>query len=287
MPDSHQQGETPEEGQQLLQAWQESEHADYLDARAGYNLRDLRVIYENFNEFRLFLDQRDNLIGRDFLEIGCATGELYRYLQGYHSDFDYHGYDISRPGIERARKKYPSGQFDLCRPDVSDLIESDITSSVVFARDVVLHQPEPFTYLSRLLSLSKEISILRLRTRDRGDTVLDAELSCQWHYNQWVPYFVLNIDELVETIARTVPTKRIILVKRYVQLGGWHRRFLPKECYYPETGTAETAVCIVRSDKTEGDPEIVVSEREDTELPPLPLWKRGLRHLAWKLSRDR
>ena len=286
MSDSHQEGEVPEASRTLLQAWQESEHADHLDARAGYSLRDLRYIYENFNEFRLFLQHKQELAGRDFIEIGCATGELYRYLQGCHPDFQYSGFDISDPAISRARKKYPSGRFDLCEPDISDLIESGLEGSVVWARDVVLHQPDPFGYLVRLLSLCKEITILRLRTRDRGPSVLDAEVSCQWHYNQWVPYFVLNTDELVEAITDAIPTQRIILVKRYIQLGGLNGRYLPKECYYPETGTAETAVCIVRSDGSGGKPEVVVSEREDTQLPGPPLWRRGIRYLSRKLSKS-
>ncbi len=64
---------------------------------------------------------------------------------------------------------------------------ANLNPAVVWARDVVLHQPDPFEYLSRLLPISNEVTILRLRTRDKGATVRDAELSYQWHYNHWVP----------------------------------------------------------------------------------------------------
>lgn len=256
--------------QELREAWQESIHADFFDARARHSLRLLRRVYENFNEFRLFLENKEYIRGSHFVEIGCATGELYRYLRRYHPEFSYRGFDISRPAIERAAQKFPDGQFNVCQSDLSDVIVANLSPAVVWARDVVLHQPDPFDYLSRLLPISNEVTILRLRTRDTGATVRDVELSCQWHYNHWVPYIVLNLDEMIEAICQAVPVKRMIILKSYVQLGGWHNRFLPKECYYPETGTAETAVYIVRSEDTCTDPEIVLSRRKepDNVYPP-------------------
>jgi hypothetical protein len=238
----------------LRKAWQESVHADFFDARARFTLRTLRRAYENFNEFRLFLEHKRDIRGRMFVEIGCATGELYRYLSGYHPEFNYYGFDISEPGIERAVEKYPDGRFAVCKPDLSDLIAAELKPAVVWARDVVLHQPDPFDYLSRLLPISNEVTILRLRTRDRGATVHDPELSCQLHYKSWVPYIVLNVEEAIETITRAIPVQKMIIMKSYVQLGGWHNRYLPKDCYYPETGTAETAIYIVRSKNDNTNP---------------------------------
>jgi SAM-dependent methyltransferase len=269
---------------ELRQAWQEPIHADFFDARARCNLRLLRRVYENFNEFRLFLENKEYIRGRHFVEIGCATGELYRYLRRYHPEFSYRGFDISQPAIERAVQKFPDGQFDVCEANLSDVMAANLNPAVVWARDVVLHQPDPFDYLSRLLPISNEVTILRLRTRDTGATVRDAELSCQWHYNHWVPYIVLNVDEMIETICQAVPVKKMI-IKSHVQLGGLNHRFLPKECYYPETGTAETAVYIVRSEDARTDPEVVISRREEPDNV-YPLWLRDVVHwLRRKLPR--
>lgn len=271
--------------QKLREAWQEPIHADFFDARARHSLRLVRRVYENFNEFRLFFENKEYIRGRHFVEIGCATGELYRYLRRYHPEFSYRGFDISRPAIERAIQKYPDGQFDVCEPDLSDVMTANLNPAVVWARDVVLHQPDPFEYLSRLLQISKEVTILRLRTRDKGATVRDAELSCQWHCNHWVPYMVLNVDEAIETICQAVPVKRMVIMKSYVQLGGLHHRFLPKECYYPETGTAETAVLLVRSEDARTNAEIVISSRKEPDNV-YPLWLRGVASwLRRKLSR--
>ncbi|KPL15752.1 hypothetical protein AMJ74_00815 [candidate division WOR_3 bacterium SM1_77] len=271
--------------QKLREAWQEPIHADFFDARARHSLRLLRRAYENFNEFRLFVENKEYIRGRHFVEIGCATGELYRYLCHYHPEFSYRGFDISRPAIERAIQKYPYGHFDVCEFDLSDVIAANLNPAVVWARDVVLHQPDPFEYLSRLLPISNEVTILRLRTRDKGVTVRDAELSCQWHYNHWVPYMVLNVDEAIEIICQAVPVKRMIIMKNYVQLGGWHNRFLPKECYYPETGTAETAVYIVRSENPRPNAEIIISSRKELHTV-YPVWLHGIvSRLRRKLSR--
>jgi SAM-dependent methyltransferase len=271
--------------QELREAWQEPIHADFFDARARHSLRMLRRVYEHFNEFRLFLEKKENIRGRHFVEIGCATGELYRYLRRYHPEFSYHGFDISKPAIERAAQKFPDGRFDVCKADLSDVMVANLKPAVVWARDVVLHQPNPFEYLSRLLTISDEVTILRLRTRDRGATVRDVALSCQWHYNHWVPYMVLNVDEMIEAICQAVPVKRLIILKSYVQLGGWHNRFLPKECYYPETRTAETAVYIVRSEDERTDPEIVISSRQEPDNI-YPLWLHSIaKWLRQKLPR--
>jgi len=120
------------------------------------------------------------------------------------------------------------------------------------------------------MTLSGEVTILRIRTRDKGTTVLDPELSCQWHYNHWVPYMILNIDETVDTICACIRVKQIVITKRYVQLGGWHNRFLPKDCYYAATGTAETSLFIARSEEANPKTKIAISIRDDSAYnPPL------------------
>ena len=109
----------------LGKAWQEDVHAKYFDGRARYSLQDLRGLYESYNETQLFLENKQSIQGHDFVEIGCATGELYRYLRWCHPEFSYRGFDISRPAIERARQKYPDGQFELCQPDLSDILKQN------------------------------------------------------------------------------------------------------------------------------------------------------------------
>ena len=111
--------------QKLREAWQEPVYGDFFDARAHYSLERLRRVREDFSEFRLFLEHKKDIRGRDFVEIGCATGELYGYLRCYHPASTYRGFDISQPAIERARQKYPDGQFKVCQPDLSNVIAAE------------------------------------------------------------------------------------------------------------------------------------------------------------------
>ena len=70
---------------------------------------------------------------------------------------------------------------------------------IVYSRDTVLHQLEPFKFIKSLIDVAKDTLILRLRTRDLGSTIYDPEYSCQLvSGEEWVPYIVLNYDELIE-----------------------------------------------------------------------------------------
>ena len=261
------------------EAWQEDVHAEFFDAWYKMSLRELKKRCESFNEVRLFVENKPFIKGKEFVEIGCATGELYRYLRAFHPEFQYSGFDVSEPAIRRAREKYPQGNFSLCEEDLSDVISQNLSPSVAFERNVVVHQPNPFDFLSKIITMPSEAAILRLRTRDKGETVLDPALSCQWHYSKWVPYMVLNVDECIEKIKQTVNFEALYIVKNYMQLGGHNNRFLPKECYYPETGTAETAMYIQLAKNNVSSPKIVISQRTDSEMH-YTLLDRGF-HIIW------
>ena len=264
------------------EAWHEDIHAVFFDAWYNLPLKQLKKRCESFNEVRLFQENKPFIKGKRFVEIGCATGELYRYLKAFHPEFQYLGFDISEPAIRRAKEKYPQGNFSLCEEDLSDVMRQNLSPSVVFERNVVVHQPNPFEFLSKIITIPNEAVILRLRTRDQGETVLDPELSCQWYHSKWVPYMVLNIDECIEKIRQTVNFEALYIVKNYQQLGGHTNRFLPKECYYPETGTAETAIYIQLAKNKVSNPKIVISERADS-IVYYTLVGRGLQIIRSRL----
>jgi hypothetical protein len=256
----------------LRAAWQDPIHAEYFDFRNDYGDRFLRWDYGNFNEFKLLEEFEATLSGQHFTEIACATGDLHRYLKLVHPKFIYNGFDISAPAIERARKKFPGARFDVCDPELTDVPEKAATRTVVWARDVVQHQTEPFTFVQKVVALAQEAVFFRLRTRDVGPTVLDPVLSCQWHYGSWVPYMVLNVDELVSAMTAAAPLEEIVIVKRYECLGGHHGRFLPKETYDPHTGTAETAVFARRrKSNSDQEPRVVIRTSDDS-ISRMPKW---------------
>jgi hypothetical protein len=165
-----------------------------------------------------------------------------------HRGVRYRGYDVSRPAIERAREKYPDGSFSIVDPDLSvlvDAIRKAAVPQVVYSKDVMHHQVKPLDFLSALIRIPTHAVVLRCRTRDTGKTEWDPDQSCQYHYNGWMPYIVINTDELIEFVRSVAPAAEIIVMKNPMVLGGLHNRYLPKECYLTQTGTAETAIAIL------------------------------------------
>ena len=138
-------------------AWQEESHAVRFDPQEPYFW--WRRSNENRNEFRLFEQHSRELNGRSVVDIGCATGDLFRWLQDRHPEFRYHGYDVSSTAIARAKEKYPEGEFDVVDAELSDLGLTE-PPSVLRSRDVVFHQLDPLGYLGRLLRIPSEAVVL-------------------------------------------------------------------------------------------------------------------------------
>jgi len=230
-------------------AWNKRYHVELFDAWARVPLFVLRNRYERFNEVRMLNSAIDGRISTfSLLEVGCATGEFFRYFAARHPKASYLGCDVSESAIRRAQEKYQgAARFIVTDEKLSTLLSEK--PDVVFCRDVVLHQPAPFVFLRELYALTQRLLILRIRTRDLGVTETDPEKSCQLHAAQWIPYIVLNCKELLQEVEQLCPPpNKIHLVKHYMVLGGQHGRYLPKECYLEETRTAESALLIEKGD---------------------------------------
>lgn len=259
-------------------AWQDATHVRVFDEVSHYPHFLMRKRFEAFNEVRLLRRYASRIQGKQLFEIGCATGEFGRYIGKYLQQFDYRGFDISRPAVQRAVSKYGQSKYTVYEGDLRSFRSQFGQADVVFCRDVVLHQLDPFGFLSGLLDISREALALRLRTRDVGATVMDAELSCQYHYDRhWVPYVVLNTDELVACLTADQRVREIIISRRYEPLGGHNFRFLPKELFYSETRSAETAVLVLKGEPSDGAPAVTYDDRNDG--PRYTLLERAL--LRW------
>lgn len=256
-------------GNQWYADWQNPEHASRFDFRSSLHIKDLQRSYESLNDVCLLNERVQWNRSLSLLEVGCATGEFYRYLKFKHPKISYFGVDVSNPVIARAKEKYPEASFFVVDP--SDRLSSQIQRlpmpahpDIVYAKDVVHHQTDPFAFLSELLDIASEALILRCRTRDVGDTVLNPALSCQYHYDGWMPYVVINLQELTDRVTRREPGCEVVVYRNHMVLGGQHNRFLPKDCYLPETGTAETALSIFK--KTDRPGNITIEDRADGQV---------------------
>jgi SAM-dependent methyltransferase len=237
--------------------WQHATHARHFDGRHDLDGKNLVRNYESLNDVRLLNERVERSRPLTLVEVGCATGEFYRYLRSRYPHVAYWGLDISEPAIGWARAKYPAARFFVTRPDArlpQVLPELGLAGApdVVYAKDVLHHQTKPFEFLADVLSAAGEAAIIRCRTRDVGATELDPEKSCQYHYGGWMPYIVINLPELVGYASDAAPGAEIVVLRHHMVLGGQHGRFLTKECYLPETGTAETAIGVFKKTATPG-----------------------------------
>ena len=263
-------------------AWKDKTHAKVFDYLHKLPTYIVKRHYETFNEGRLLKCYMNEIEGNVFFEIGCATGELYRYITKYMTRFKYHGFDISDPAIQRAKEKYPNGEFTLLTNGFGDLIENHGKPDVVWCRDVVLHQEQPYEFLEDVIDLATTAAIFRLRTRDNGETVFDSNLSCQFHWDKyWVPYIVLNIDELIKNISKNVEVNRIVVSRSYEVLGGQNYRFLPKELYCTNAGTSETAILVQKGKRKNSEVEVLFSDNQDR--PKLTVVERLIRKISMLL----
>lgn len=141
-----------------------------------------------------------------------------------------------------------------------------------------MHQEDPYAFLDGLINLTKEAAFVRLRTRDVGDTVTDTQISCQLHWDKfWVPYIVINTDEMIQRIEAHKDVKKLVVCRAYEVLGGHNYRFLPKELYFNEARTAETALFIQKGSR--GNNALDVSFMDQPDRPQYTVRERIIRKL--------
>lgn len=265
--------------------WQRREHVSRFDYRVALDDRNLMRLYETLNDVRLFNERFTRAKPLTVCEVGCATGDFYRYLRLTFPRARYCGLDVSAAAIERARAKYPGVPFVACAPHtplsvfIRDVFDSN-RAHVVYAADVMHHQLDPLGCLTGLIEAASEAVIVRCRTRDHGATVYDPARSRQWHYGSWVPYLVLNLEELLEHIRRAASGAEVVVCRNRMVLGGRYGRELPPECSERRTGTAETAVGIFLTSEAPG--RITIQDRVDNR--PNTTWDYKLKRAVRRVT---
>lgn len=266
-------------------AWHSFLHRDTFDFRARQPLRVLRRDYESLNDIQLLNESIRQLFTSlhrpvRLLEIGCATGELYRYLSSKHKDLEYTGMDISKSCIDRAYSKYPHA---IWHDSWSAMEKCDVLPDIIYCKDVIHHQPDPLEFITRLIALKPHTLIFRCRTLDEGTTEWNPDLSCQFVYGAWVPYIVINLFFLMKWLAESYANRdsTIEAIRSYIILGGSNQRYLPKSCYFPSSGTSETSIRVVM----DGSNRFLLADQPDNNPHYTPLDYLSLavrRLLIWK-----
>jgi 2-polyprenyl-3-methyl-5-hydroxy-6-metoxy-1,4-benzoquinol methylase len=235
----------------IVKGFDTTEHKELFDIWNTYSDIKFRFCWGAFLENKFLLDAISTERSSTILDVGCATGTTVRWLK-IHGLFDpskYLGIDLGGSIIDRAKELYPDSKFEKVRPNAIHNMSDKY--QIVFSRDTIPHQTDPFTFIGALLNCCSKTLIVRLRTRDKGVTVLDENLSCQSYAKKfWMPYIVLNIDELVEYFTSHPFVSSIKISRSYEILGGEHGRYLPKELYFSEAGGAETIVKVQLSNSS-------------------------------------
>jgi hypothetical protein len=238
-------------------AWKKIEHFDAYNFWNKISDSYFKYLYGSFKENQYLLNiLRDEKL--NIAEIGCAVGYGKRFLNLNKLKNLYVGYDISNESIKNAKLLYGDELFHHI--DENNLSEQIISKpfDVVYSRDTVPHQIDPYNFLNELIKMTKKHLILRLRTRDTGETILNHELSCQLQPgDEWAPYIVLNYDELINFLKKTNRVTRIEVNRSYVVLGGQNFRYLEKALYMKKTKTAETSMNITFDGSKESPMEII------------------------------
>lgn len=265
-------------------AWQGESHARMFGVWDSAPVSRLMKFCDQFNDFHMYRD----IVGRSecqtLLDVGCATGRFFRYFQKTWPGMSYRGIDISESAIEYASSTFPSGDFQTFNGDLTTV--AGMESDLVFCRDVVHHQIDPLKFITDLYSISRKYIIIRMRTRESGETVFEPTQSCQYTNENWVPYMVFNRFELTDFIRSLSPApKRVDIVRSPMVLGGRSGRYLPRELYLQESGGSETSLLIEKgADLNSGETIVSVSSSVETAGYERAWWARFLARAARKFG---
>ena len=262
------------------EAWAQQEHATEFSSWDSLPTSKFMRLCNQFNECQLAQELAQRTEIHNIWDVGCATGRFYRFFQKTFPGADYRGFDLSVAAIEYAKQRYTDGEFNHFDGNLSEI--SPGKPDLIFCRDVVLHQPDPVDFLAKLYQAAGQYLVIRVRSRETGATVFDIEQSCQYAHGYWVPYIVFNTEELINMISSYshAPAK-IEVIRHPVILGGQLNRFLPKELYYPETGTAETSILIEKgSEENRRDTEVIIETRPEQRGQERSGLSRLIRRLA-------
>ena len=226
-------------------AWNKDEHKEAFDVWNKMSKNYFKFLFGCFYENQYLINYLKKNPNLNLIDVGCGTAPLLRYLKLKKVLVDYFGVDISESCIQRAKVIHEKNYFKkITTQNLAEQFDGK-KYDVVYSRDTVPHQLEPLKFIKSLIGVTKDTLVLRLRTRDLGSTIYDFEHSCQYMAgDEWVPYIVINCDELIEFFKSLSIVKKIIMNKSYTILGGQNSRFLEKNLYLKKTGTAETTMII-------------------------------------------
>ena len=156
-------------------AWNKEGHKKEFDIWNTMSKSYFKFTLGCFYENKYLINHLKKNSNLDLLEVGCATGHLLRYLKLKKVLVDYFGVDLSESCIKEAQEIHEKNCFKkITTQNLAKQFDGK-NYDIVYSRDTVPHQLEPFKFIKSLIDVAKDTLILRLRTRDLGSTIYDPE----------------------------------------------------------------------------------------------------------------
>ena len=251
-------------------AWNSADHLENFsewsrDLEIYRNLRN-RQIYGNLGRCISEVIDHSAVIN----ELGVGGGRSFQYFRwltqnASHETYDYLGYDIAPACVDFCKEKF-GNRFELIEEDGRYR-----PCDLFYFFDVLVHAPEPLRLIEKVGLSAKKYLCFQTPTRDCGQTEFDVEKSCRLENGVWVPWIVFNVDELIGHL-RDQGFERFLVLKTYKQFAGGGNRYLPREFFDPETGSARTAICAIKHGVSDGldrlQKEIeIIKVQDETRIP--------------------
>ena len=117
------------------------------------------------------------IVGESVLDVGCGTGDLYRYLE----NVDYVGVDQSSDMLFRAEQRNPSAKFIQ-----KNIYELELPPyDTVVCLDVLHHLPDLEPAFSILLEHARKCLIVTLWINDRDEHHIRQEIGDRGEIVTW------------------------------------------------------------------------------------------------------
>ncbi len=215
--------------------------SDYL-----FNLK-----FGSYYSSKLTLESLKKFPNYNLLEVGIGAGNFFRLLKINKIFNHYTGADINENYISLAKELHEYKNFYLTDENLKKNLEKKY--DIVYSRNVALHQTDPYFFINNLINKARKILIIELKTRNKGETILDTNYSYQIVDGVLIPYIVLNFNELKDFLSnhKLCQNSIITINREYTILGGKNLRHLEKDLFEKETGGANTTLTINFNSKEE------------------------------------
>lgn len=182
--------------------------------------------------FNLLPENRHNV---KILDIGCGNGFTASCLA--EKGFDVIGIDVSRKGIEIARKAYPGIRFEVASA-YDDLTSIAPNVDVVLAMDVIEHLYSPKLFMERLYDVLNAGGVLIITTPYHGYLKnLALSIFNKWDFHHTVDWEGGHIKFFSEkTLSEFL--NRIGFINLTFHNAGrmrWFWKSMVCRCYKPDT----------------------------------------------------